>query len=273
MLQRIHDSSARWVAVILLGLVSVGFIFWGADFGNGRQGDVRGESQRREYLDQEFDRELKAARTNISSYIDTELSEELRRELRRTVLEDMVRDAVLKQRVDEQGYRASDARVDRLRSASIPAFQVGRRVLAGRRYRICSQTQGLTAAAIRGCAAASSKCAICRTASSIRRFCTPAEFRRYIELFNHAARSATRCSTSTRFAAAGHDRRGRDLGALQGNQARYQTTETVDLEYVELTLADIAAAVDVSDDALRKALRRRDASGSSPPRSGRRATS
>jgi peptidyl-prolyl cis-trans isomerase D len=39
----------------------------------------------------------------------------------------------------------------------------------------------------------------------------------------------------------------------QSNQARYQTTETVDLEYVELTLADIASSIDVSDDALRKA--------------------
>ena len=34
MLQRIHDSSARWIALILLGLVSVGFVFWRADFGS-----------------------------------------------------------------------------------------------------------------------------------------------------------------------------------------------------------------------------------------------
>jgi hypothetical protein len=35
MLQRIHDSFGRWVAVVVLGLISVGFIFWGVDFGLG----------------------------------------------------------------------------------------------------------------------------------------------------------------------------------------------------------------------------------------------
>ena len=39
----------------------------------------------------------------------------------------------------------------------------------------------------------------------------------------------------------------------QGNKAAYQTTETVDLEYVELALEDIANAIDVSEEALRKA--------------------
>jgi peptidyl-prolyl cis-trans isomerase D len=37
----------------------------------------------------------------------------------------------------------------------------------------------------------------------------------------------------------------------EANQANYQTPETVDLEYIELALAEMAANIDVSDDALR----------------------
>jgi hypothetical protein len=33
MLQRIHDSLAKWVIVIVLGLIAFSFIFWGVDFG------------------------------------------------------------------------------------------------------------------------------------------------------------------------------------------------------------------------------------------------
>ena len=35
MLQRIHDSFAKWLVVLVLGLIAFSFIFWGVDFGLG----------------------------------------------------------------------------------------------------------------------------------------------------------------------------------------------------------------------------------------------
>ena len=123
MLQRIHDSSARWVAVILLGLVSIGFIFWRADFSNGRTATFAAKVNGENLSLQEFDREVQSRQNRYQQQYRTELSEDMRRELRRAVVEDMVREAVLKQRVEEQGYRVSNQRVvDSIKSIS--AFQV-----------------------------------------------------------------------------------------------------------------------------------------------------
>src|SRR5262245_66297126 len=102
MLQRIHDSLAKWVAFVLLALVSVGFIFWRADFNNGRTATFAAKVNGENLSLQEFDRELQSRQNRYQQQYRTDLSEDMRRELRRAVVEDMVREAVLKQRVDEQ---------------------------------------------------------------------------------------------------------------------------------------------------------------------------
>ena len=85
-------------------------------------------------------------------------------------------------------------------------------------------------------------------------FLTPAEFRRYIELFNQTPRDRLRVVHRRCVSRPRHDRRGCDLRATtRATRLDTRRPETVDLEYVELSLADIAATVDVSDEALRKA--------------------
>ena len=86
MLQRIHDSSARWVAVILLGLVSIGFIFWRADFSNGRTATFAAKVNGENLSLQEFDREVQSRQNRYQQQYRTELSEDMRRELRRAVV-------------------------------------------------------------------------------------------------------------------------------------------------------------------------------------------
>ena len=182
MLQRIHDSSARWVAVILLGLVSVGFIFWRADFNNGRTATFAAKVNGENLSLQEFDRELQARQNRYQQQYRTELSEDMRRELRRAVVEDMVRDAVLKQRVDEQGYRVSDARViDFIRS--IPAFQVEGQ-FSKPIYENLLATQGFSAARFESAQRSELEVRDLQEGIVESTFLTPAEFRRYIELFN-----------------------------------------------------------------------------------------
>src|SRR4051812_40271301 len=123
MLQRIHDSLARWIALILLALVSVGFIFWRADFSNGRTATFAAKVNGENLSLQEFDRTLQFRQNQYQQQYRTELSEDMRRQLRRSVVEDMVRSAVLRQRAEQEGYRASDTRVIESIHAN-PNFQV-----------------------------------------------------------------------------------------------------------------------------------------------------
>jgi SurA N-terminal domain len=103
MLQRIHDSLAKWVAFLLLALVSVGFIFWRADFNNGRTATFAAKVNGENLSLQEFDRTLQFRQNQYQQQYRTELSEDMRRQLRQSVVEGMVSAAVLRQRAEAQG--------------------------------------------------------------------------------------------------------------------------------------------------------------------------
>ncbi len=251
MLQRIHDSLARWIALILLALVSVGFIFWRADFNNGRTATFAAKVNGEDLSLQEFDRELQARQNHYQQQYRTELSEDMRRELRRAVVEDMVRDAVLKQRVEAQGYRVSDARVvDFIRS--IPAFQVDGK-FSKPIYDNLLASQGLSTSRFEAAQRDELEVRDLQEGIVESTFLTPAEFRRYIELFNQRREVGYGLFTVDAFLSKVTIDEAAISAHYQSNQARYQTPETVDLEYVELSLADIASSVDVSDEALHKA--------------------
>ena len=129
----------------------------------------------------------------------------MRRELRRAVVEDMVRDAVLKQRVDDQGYRVSDARVIEF-IRSIPAFQVEGQ-FSKPIYENLLATQGFSAARFESAQRSELEVRDLQEGIVESTFLTPAEFRRYVELVNQPARSATGCSPSMRFSAASRSTR------------------------------------------------------------------
>src|SRR5262245_52410456 len=123
MLQRIHDSLGKWLVALVLGLIAFSFIFWGIDFGLTGPATFAARVNGAEVPLTDFDRELQGRQNQYQQLTRAELSEDMRRELRRAVVEDLVRDTALKQRVDSQGYRVSDARlVQSIRD--IAAFQV-----------------------------------------------------------------------------------------------------------------------------------------------------
>ena len=83
MLQRIHDSLGRWVAALVLGLVSAGFIFWGVERGTTGGSNFAAKVNGENITINEFDRELQNRQNEFQRQYKTELTEELRRELRR----------------------------------------------------------------------------------------------------------------------------------------------------------------------------------------------
>jgi peptidyl-prolyl cis-trans isomerase D len=251
MLQRIHDSLARWIAFVLLGLVSVGFVFWRADFGSGRTATFAAKVNGENLSLTEFDRELQQQQNQYQQRYRTELSEELRRELRRGVVENMVREAVLRQRAEAQGYRVSDERLVAY-IHSVSAFQAGDQ-FSKALYDSRLASIGVSSESFE--AEQRELLAVNDLTSGIAdsTFLTPAEFRRYIELYNQRREIGYAMFPIDAFLARVTVDDAAIASHYESNQAKYQTTETVDLEYVELSLADIAATVDVTEDALHKA--------------------
>jgi peptidyl-prolyl cis-trans isomerase D len=251
MLQRIHDSVGRWIAALVLGLVSAGFIFWGVERGTTGSASFAAKVNGENITINEFDRELQNRQNEYQRLYKTELTEDLRRELRRSVLEGMVRDTALKQRVTSQGYRASDERVDKS-IREITAFQVGGEFNDQAALQILT-SQGLTPAGFRALQRQNLEERDLQLGIVDSTFLTPAEFRRYIELYNQRREVAYALFDAAAFAPKVTIDDAAIAARYEGNQASYQTAETVDLEYVELTLADIAAGIQVTDEDLRAA--------------------
>src|SRR5688572_20800394 len=250
MLQRIHDSLGKWIVVIVLGLIAISSVFWNVDFGLAGAtfaAKVNGE----EIPLLEFDRALQDRQNQYQQIYRTELPEDVRRELRRAVIEDLVQDAALKQRVADQGYRASNARVSQS-VRDIAAFQIDGQ-FSFDSYQALLANRGYTPAGFEALQREALEVGDLQMGIASSSFLTPAEFRRYIELFNQKREVAYALFELEAFGAKVTVDDAAISSRYENNQSSYQTPETVDLEYIELALADVAANVEVTEEQLRAA--------------------
>jgi len=253
MLQRIHDSLGKWIVVVILGLIAITFVFWGVgnDFsltGTQFAAKVNGE----DVPLTEFDRALQQRQNQYFEIYRADLPEEVRRELRRSVIEQLVRDYAIKQRVEEQGYRASNERLTQS-IRDIPQFQDGDGQFSFAMYQGLLMNAGMTPTGFEALQRTSLAIGDLQNGIGDSTFLTPAEFRRYIELYNQRREVAYALFDIEAFSANVTIDDAAIAAHYENNQASYQTTETVDLEYIELALADIAATVEVTDEELREA--------------------
>lgn len=253
MLQRIHDSLSlgRWVVAVLLGLIAITFIFWGVDFGITGPATFAAKVNGEDISLDEFNEALQNRQNQYQQIYRSELPEELRRELRRGVIEELVRNTALKQRVDEQGYRVPDARVTQS-IREIAAFQIDGQ-FSFDQYRGLLTNAGLTPTAFEVQQRETLELGELTKGIVDSTFLTPAEFRRFVELYNQRREVAYALFDAATFAADVMIDDAAIAARYETNQASYQTDETVDLEYVELALADVAATIAVTDDDLRAA--------------------
>lgn len=251
MLQRIHDSFAKWVIVIVLGLIAFSFIFWGVDFGMTGVTTFAAKVNGEDVPLTDFDQALQQRQNQYQQIYRSELPEEIRRELRRATIEDLVANLALKQRVEQQGYRASDERVTQS-IRDIAVFQVDGQFNLDV-YRGILANQGLSPTGFEQLQREALAIGDLETGIRDSTFLTPAEFRRYIELYNQRREVAYALFEPDAFAEAITIDDAAIAARYENNQASYQTPETVDLEYIEISLADVAATVEVSEEELRAA--------------------
>src|SRR6188474_787417 len=251
MLQKIHDSFGRWIVVVILGLIAFTFIFWGinrSDFsmaGGQFAAKVNGEN----IPMLEFDRALQQRQNQYQQIYRSELPEDVRRDLRRAVIDQLVQQTALRQRVADQGYRASAERIDSA-IQNIAAFQIDG-VFNEQQAVGLLANQGLTPAGFRALQREELEVGDLTDGIAMSSFLTPAEFRRYIELYNQQREVAYALFGIDAFSANVAIDDAAIASRYENNKTSYQTAETIDLEYIELAMADIAATVQVTEEQLR----------------------
>ena len=152
------------------------------------------------------------------------------------MLEELIRDTAVKQRVEEQGYRASDERLAQS-IRDITAFHGAEGQFSMDLYRGQLANAGLTPAGFEALQRESLEVGDLQSGIVDSTFLTPAEFRRYIELYNQRREVAYALFDVEAFSADIAIDDAAITARYESNQAAYQTTETVDLEYFELALA------------------------------------
>lgn len=251
MLQAIRQKITGWVAGVIIVLIGLSFVFWGVgDFGaSGRDAVavVNGEEIPRREFEMVYQRQL----FQLTEAFEGTVPEEVRREARERVIEGLIQERLLAQRAEQRGYRVPD---DLLAESiqGIEAFQVGGSFSLDA-YRARLLAQGLSPAMFEAQQRRAIALDQLQDAIAATGFVTPTEFRRYIELAQQRREIAWARFSVEEFRD-GIEPVSEDelLAFYQANRDRFLAPETVDLEYVEVTLAQASAELPVDEEALRE---------------------
>jgi peptidyl-prolyl cis-trans isomerase D len=248
MLQKIREKITGWVAWAIIITIGVVFAVWGIDLSftprsvaakvNGQ--DVPIEPVRRAYQEQ-ISRFQQAMRGDIP--------EEFLTEIRRGVIEQFVRRELLQQRVSEQRYRIGDEEL-LAQIQSFEVFQVGGRFSMDA-YRAALAGAGFSPSMFEADQRRALEIQQLQDAIVISAFATPQELERRVALERELREVEWIALPLERFADETEVTEADIVERYQASPERWMTPETVDLAYIEVSLDELAAAINVSDEELR----------------------
>ncbi len=247
MLQAMREGIGRWVAVVILGLLAVAFIFWGVDFtltGTPFAAKVNGT----DIPILEFERGLQAQQAEYQELYRTEITDDLQRELRLAVLERLIRSEALLQKAESFGYRVSDERlIGAIRGR--PEFQVGGEFSIDV-YRARLLNLGMTQATFEAMQREQLSLLELQGGIMTSGFYTEEEYIRYVELYNQRREIAYALFLVDDFLADATIEEEAVVAHFEANRAAYYSEESVDLEYIEILGVDLAADVEFTEEEL-----------------------
>lgn len=247
MLQSIREGVGRWIAGIILALIAVAFIFWGVDptiMGTTFAAKVNGE----DISLVEFDRALQNQQSQYQELYRVELTDELQRALRLSVIEDLIQGEALSQRVASEGYRVSDGRLAQA-IRTMPEFQVGGEFSMDV-YRSQLMFSGLSPTGFEEQQREQLGLVDLQSGIGVSAFYTPAEFARYIELFEQEREVSYALFPADAFLDRVEVDEAQVLAHYEANSDRFFSEESVDIEFLEFTRADFTGDIEVNDDVL-----------------------
>lgn len=249
MLQQIRDKITGWFAILLLGAIAVVFIFWGIETTstvNQFAAKVNGEkipleTVRRAWQDRQGE---------LQQAMRDELPEELVKTEQQRLVDQFIRRELLVQRAGELGYRVSDRELAEA-VAAIPALQVDGK-FSRDRYAALLRSQGRSETDFEADFRRELEVNQLRNAMAVSAFALPGEMRRRVELEGEVREVDLAVVPAAAYAAGVTVTPEAVEAWYREHQSSFQTPETVALQYVELTLSEVAAGVAVTDEALRQ---------------------
>lgn len=248
MLQKIREKITGWVAWTIVITIGVVFAVWGIDLSftprpmaakvNGEEVPV--EPVRRAYQEQ-------AAR--FQQAFRGDLPEEIAGEIRRGVIEQFVRRELLQQRVEQQGYRVSDAALMEY-VQSYDVFRVGGQFSMDA-YRAALAGAGYTPAMFEAEQRRMLEIQQLQDAVVLSSFVTDDELARRVALQRELREIEWVAVPLERFAAEIEVSDADIEARYQETSERWMTPETVDIAYIDLHIDGLAGDVQVSEDELR----------------------
>jgi len=244
MLQTIHDRLKGWLAGVVLGIIGLVFVFWGINWtmsAPNYAAKVNGSEISSNEVRQAYQQQLAQYQRQSNGQID----DAQRNEIKRHVLDQYVNTEAVVTRADSLGYRVSDQ--DLLAEMSkIPAFQVDGKFDKAHAMAVL-RSQGRSIAEIEDLFRRDVKLRQLDEALTLSSFATPSEMKRLRALAEQERQVSWFTVAPAKYIAEA-TASDADLQAYyDAHKAHYMTPETVDLHYVELSMAQLESKVTVDD--------------------------
>jgi peptidyl-prolyl cis-trans isomerase D len=248
MLQQIRDKITGWFAIVFLSAIAIVFIFWGIQFESSvsvAAATVNGEKIPVE----EVRRAWQERQTELQQTTRDELPPDVVKQGQEQLVNEFIRRELMVQRAGEFGYRISDRELAEA-LAGIPALQVDGQ-FSRDRYAALLRSQGRSEADFEAELRRDLEINQLRNAVAASAFALPGEIRRRVELMGETRDVQLVVLPAEQFAAAVTFTPEEVAARYSKGEADFRTPESVSLQFVRLSLGDVAAGVEVTEESLR----------------------
>ena len=242
MLQSIHDKITGWVAYVILGAIALVFVFWGINWTlsaptyaakvNGREVSVN-------EVRQTYQQQLAQLQRQTNGLVN----DAQRSEIKRRVLDQYVNTEALITRADDLGYRVSDQELLKAMS-QVPAFQVDGKFDMPHAVAVL-RAQGRSVNEIEALFRRDAKLQQFDSALSMSSFATATEMKQIRALVHQQREVAWLLLPAAKYAAQAIPDDAAVKSFYEAHKGGYMTPETVNLRYVEISMAQLASKVSV----------------------------
>lgn len=240
MLQSIRDKFTGIMAVLIIGTIAVALTITLVDTNTiSNTGSFAARVNGEEIPLADYRQLYQANLVQQQEAAGAELSAEAVEQLRRNVLEGMVRNRVVAQYVRESGYRVGDASVVEFIRA-LPVFQIDGK-FSRESYLAALAGQGISTTTFENEQRAALEIQQLQNGIVESSFFTPAEFRRYVTLQSERRSFAYARIDPSQLLGAVSVTEADIKSYYETHPARFESPESVSLEYVEARLAELSA--------------------------------
>ena len=247
MLQNIREKFTGWIAITILALIGFSFVFVGLNYsfiGSSFAARVDGVDIGVAQFENAYREQLQ---TNPQF---AQLPAEIRQQLRGNILEQLIQQRVIDNYLDESGYQISDEQVTAMIQRA-PDFQVDGKFDI-ETYRTLLAQAGYEPAQFEAVQRQSLRRDQLQRAIRGSALVSPAQYRRYLNLVGE--QRVVTAATIDPEAVADEVVVTEEMVAAyyDDNPMLYQLPESADVEYVEISRSDVAAAVSITEQELRE---------------------